>query len=133
MSAKTLKNARMNSVLKLRAEDCTEVFYKVRREHPEYSVAKAMAVAAKEPAPRFYTTFEIARRNVSLIERGRPLPPVRLHVRMMYKELHKRWRKEGGGYDTLKDIIMEPAPRFYIGPEAFRNAVYRTLRERRKK
>lgn len=95
-----------------------------------------MIIAANSPAPRFYCTFENARRMVSLLDRGKELPIENEKKIQMYKELHRRFveaRNKTGvnSFSLLEDIINQPAPSFYLSLEAFRPLVYKAMNEKR--
>lgn len=87
--------------------------------------------AMKMGAPRFYTTFEKARRFVSLLERNRKLPLSNSNKIDMYNEIHRRYQecKKNGciGYSVLENIINQPAPSFYMNATTFRDLVYKKL------
>lgn len=87
--------------------------------------------AMKMGAPRFYTTFEKARRFVSLLERNKRLPLCNSNKVEMYMELHRRYQecKNNGciGYSVLENIINQPAPSFYMNATTFRDLVYKKL------
>lgn len=95
----------------------------------------------EQPAPRFFVEFEDARRNVSLILRGKPAavnlenPHSRVYIDIeerLKKHPHyiseKRYR-----YTPIQDILDEPAPSFYLDEETVRGLIYRKMRERRKR
>lgn len=87
--------------------------------------------AMKMGAPRFYTTFEKARRFVSLLERDKELPLSNVNKIEMYTEIHRRYQEcknEGCiGYSVLETIISQPAPSFYMNSTTFRDLVYKKL------
>ena len=83
-------------------------------------------------APRFYTTFEYARRYVSMINRGLSLPVSDVNKVEMYKEIYKRYKDRcpyGDDYASLRDIIMEPAPSFYLSYWRISGIIYKKLRK----
>ena len=89
-------------------------------------------------APRFFVSFENARRFVSLLVRKKRLPLVNKNKIELYKELFKRYKKlreedfknKVINYTVLESIIEEPAPSFYLDTETFRCLLYKALRER---
>ena len=93
-----------------------------------------------QPAPCFFVKFEDARRNVSLILRGKPTavnlenPHSRVYIDIaerLKKHPHyiseKRYR-----YTPIQEILDGPAPSFYLDEETIRGLIYRKMRERRK-
>lgn len=107
----------------------------VIKSSPEVGITEAIAIAAKGPAPRFYCTYESARRFVSKIERGEPLKENMNENKLrMYRDLHERWREISGrevlprqkynSYTILESIIEEPAPSFYSDYETLRSLFY---------
>lgn len=104
-------------------EDVVKVYYECLREHKRSDVA--IEQLANAPAPRFYVEFELARRMVSLIERGRPLPIKNENKIAMFEELHRRWKKRGvASFEPLQEIINEPAPSFYRTRDTMKCVVY---------
>lgn len=97
------------------------------------SVDKAVKILAGVEAPRFYVTFEEARRIVSLMLRGE-LITERAERMAMYEELARRvrarWSQGEKGFGCLTEILTEPAPRFYIAPETIKGIIYREMRKR---
>ncbi len=94
-----------------------------------------------QEAPRFYITYEMARRNVSCILRGKPFKcdnPLRremyydiARLTRLYQERHKRYRDDLNG--ALMAVLSEyPAPRFYIGERSAYNLLCSLHRKRRR-
>lgn len=101
-----------------KVRDFREIFFKVISTHPDMLYRDAYKVAAESGAPRFYCTYEQARRFVSLINRKRPLPLKQENKRRMYRDIYKKWK--AAGYTTFKalhEIINSPAPAFYLANE----------------
>lgn len=108
-------------------DDVVEAYYEYLREHKRSDVA--FEQLAMMPAPRFYVEFELARRMVSLIEKGRPLPIKNENKIAMFEELHRRWKKRGvASFEPLQEIIGEPAPRFYRDCDTMMGIVYRQMK-----
>ena len=95
----------------------------------------------EQPAPCFFVEYEDARRNVSLILRGKPAavnlenPHSRVYIHIaerLQKHPHyisgKRYR-----YSPIMDILEEPAPSFYLDEETIKGLIYRNLRKKRKR
>ena len=88
-------------------------------------------------APRFYVSYENARRYVSKIDRGKPLGLKNKNTILMYEELYRRYKeykeKTGFvGYQILAKILQEKAPSYYIGLKTFREIIYGYYRLRKK-
>ena len=129
------------SVRKMRKNDVTKVFFetmkKVRKENPHATQNDVIEKAVRSEAPRFYVTFENARRYISLMARKKHIPIVNKNKMEMYKEIYRRYLKRIQDtsnqyrFVILERIIEEPAPSFYLDEETFKGIVYRTLRERK--
>lgn len=92
---------------------------------------------AEGQAPRFYVTYEIARRIISRMERKLPISVNNKRKREMYDEIYKRYsdlKKATGciGYRCLDEIILSPAPSFYVSDMTMQGIIYRSLRKRLK-
>lgn len=135
-----MENLIENSVRKMRKQDVINSFYKslkeIRKEKPYATQNDVIEHAMKGEAPRFYVTFENARRFVSMLMRKKKLPVINENKLAMYKEIYNRYIQRVKDctkrykYLILEKIIEEPAPSFYINEETFRSIVYRTLRKR---
>ena len=110
----------------MRCEAALEAFNKALSECD--SVMAAFKKAATGPAPRFFVTLPIAMRHVAQIERTGTIACSEGKA-ALYTELHRRWKATGSKtYGILEEIIEEPAPSFYIGEEAFKALVYKTMK-----
>lgn len=126
-----------DSVRNIRKQDVVNSFFEslkeVRKTRPFASQDEIIRHAANSKAPRFYVTFENARRFVSLLARKKSLPLSNTNKQAMYKEIYRRYKKrvkecgERYKYIILDEIIREPAPSFYLDIETFRGIVYKTL------
>ena len=126
-------------VRELRRQDVLNCFFdslkELRKTKPFATQNEVIETASMSKAPRFYVTFENARRFISLLMRGKPLPIVNENKVKMYKEIYRRYKtrvKDANArykYLILESIIEEPAPSFYLDEETFRGLVYKTLRE----
>lgn len=138
-----MKNTMNNSVRELRKKDVINSFFGTLKElhntRPHITQGEVIELASKKSAPRFYVTFENARRFVSLLVRGKELPITNKNKVEMYKEIYRRYREQVKNknarykYLILEDIIEEPAPSFYLDEETFRGIIYSTLRNNSKK
>ena len=75
----------------------------------------------ESPAPRYYVSFEEARRHVSKILRNQPMTRSNNHTVKMYKDLAEKVRehnikhnKDIISFDCLLDILDSPANSFYL-------------------
>lgn len=136
-----MENRTNQSIRKMRKNDVTKTFFetmkKVRQRNPLATQNDVIEQAVKSEAPRFYVTFENARRYISLMARKKQIPIVNKNKLEMYKEIYRRYIKriretsEHYRFVILERIIEEPAPSFYLDEETFKGIVYKTLRERR--
>lgn len=112
--------------------DGKDVFMKPRYELVEKTVMSG--------APRFYITYEMARRNVSALLRGRRIVCAnRLKMQMYadiarltidYQRRHKRFAHDFNG--ALMTVLSEvPAPRFYIDVKSAYNLLCTLQRNKR--
>ena len=128
------------SVREMRKQDVINSFYesykKLKKSRPFATQNEVIEYAVKSEAPRFYVTFENARRFISLLARKKKLPIVNKNKLEMYKEIYRRYVKQVKDsnkrykYLILEKIIEEPAPSFYLEEETFRGIIYKTLRNR---
>ncbi len=135
-----MKNTMNNSVREMRKQDVINSFYEsykeVRKTRPFATQNEVIEYAVKSKAPRFYVTFENARRFVSLLSRKKKLPIVNENKIAMYKEIYRRYKQQVKDcskrykYIILEKIIEEPAPSFYLEEETFRGIIYKTIRQR---
>lgn len=110
-------------------DDVVKAYHECLKEYKRADVAFEQLVMM--PAPRFYVEFELARRMVSLIERGRPLPIKSKNKIAMFEELHRRWKKRGvASFEPLQEIIGETAPRFYRDCNTMKGIVYRQIKQK---
>lgn len=131
----------MNVIREKKAKDFTEAVFALMRERSMDKMRDIIAAAAAGPAPRFYVSFENARRFVSLIIRGQKIPLVNKDKMAMYEELAKKYiarrkqlRKDGEryvNYTSLEEIIETPAPSFYTDAETLRCLFYQYMRLKR--
>ena len=137
-----MKNTINNSVREMRKQDVINSFYEsyitLKKTKPFATQNEVIEYAVKSEAPRFYVTFENARRFVSLLLRKKKLPIVNENKIEMYKEIYRRYIKQMKESNKrykfliLEKIIEEPAPSFYLEEETFRGIIYKTLRNRNK-
>ena len=133
-----MKNMSNDSVREIRRQDVVNSFFdslkELRKTRPYASQSEIIEHASKSSAPRFYVTFENARRFISLLMRGKKLPITNKNKIAMYKEIFRRYKEKVKNvearykYIILENIIEEPAPSFYIDEETVRGILYRSLR-----
>ena len=86
-----------NSIIgDLRKKAIVETFFETlknsRKTDPFATLEKIIEKAAGKNAPRFFVSFENARRFVSLMVRKKRLPLVNKNKIEMYKELFRRYK-----------------------------------------
>ena len=133
-----MENKSNDTVREARKQDVVKSFFdsikEVRKIKPYATQEEIIRHAAKSEAPRFYVTFENARRFISLMSRKKKLPLINSNKLAMYKEIYRRYMQRAKDctkrykYIVLEQIIEEPAPSFYIDEDTFRGIVYKTLR-----
>ena len=131
-------NSSSKSVREMRKEAVAKTFFEtvkqLKSKDKNVTQEEIFNNASKCAAPRFFVTFEIARRLISSMVKNRRLPIKNKNKIEMYKELYRRYMKQNkgnvGNYTILESIIEEPAPSFYLDAGSFRGIVYRTLGER---
>lgn len=138
-----MKNTINNSVREMRKQDVINCFYEsykeLKKSKPFATQNEVIEYAVRRKAPRFYVTFENARRFISLLSRKKRLPIVNENKLEMYKEIYRRYIKQVKEsnkrykYLILEKIIEEPAPSFYLEEETFRGIIYKTLRNRNRR
>ncbi len=131
------------TVREIRRHDVINSFFEslkeLRKEKPFITQGEIIEAASKKSAPRFYVTFENARRFISLLMRGKKLPIVNKNKIAMYKEIYRRYKsrvKDANArykFLILEKIIEEPAPSFYLDKETFRGIIYSALRKNSRK
>lgn len=93
-----------------------------------YGNKEIARIVSISPAPRFYISYEEARRFVSMMERGKPIP-LKNKLRLeQIKELHRRWKLTGSTrYVPLVGIIDSPAPSFYLSHHHILSIIYKKI------
>ena len=133
-----MESSMNDNVRNRRKQDVVNCFFEslkeVRKSKPYATQDEVIRHAVNSKAPRFYVTFENARRFISMLSRKKKLPLVNKNKVAMYKEIYHRYIKRVKDsskrykYVILEQIIEEPAPSFYLDEETFRGIVYKTLR-----
>lgn len=121
----------------MKGKDVVNALYKAMSENPDKKVGELFDIARKMEAPRFYISFDTARRFVSMLDRGLGLPLKNENKKRIYQELHSRLKKKRGDkkgcYALLEEIITSPAPEFYMDVETFKEVFYKTIRSKKRK
>ena len=99
----------------------------------DVSVEEVVRQVMRQGASRFYVSYEAARRVISQMCRGIKPKVTNRNKVAMYNELFKRYithREKYGtsGYLILSDIIMQPAPSYYMDVFNMRRIIYRGMR-----
>ena len=92
-----MKSRVNGDVREIRKQDVLNSFFEslkeVRKTRPYATQDEIIKHAAERKAPRFYVTFENARRFVSLLSRKKKLPLINSNKLAMYKEIYRRYAK----------------------------------------
>ena len=130
---------RDNDISEMRRQHITNAFFDAIKSMRKYSVTQDDIIRSvmMKGAPRFYVSYENARRYVSRIERGKPLGLKNKNTILMYEELYRRskaYKDRTGlvGYSILTKILQEEAPSFYIDLKTFREIIYSYYKKKRK-
>ena len=82
-------------VREIRKKDVVNSFFEslkeVRKTKPYATQDEVIKHAVKMKAPRFYVTFENARRFISMLARKKKLPLINSNKLAMYKEIYRRY------------------------------------------
>lgn len=130
---------RDNDISEIRRSHIIGAFFDAMKSMRKYPVTQddiIRSVMAKG-APRFYVSYENARRYVSRIERGKPLGFKNKNTILMYQELYRRYKEYKDrtgivGFSILTKILQEKAPSYYIDLKTFREIIYGYYRSIRK-
>lgn len=101
----------------------------------DVSVEDVVKQIMRQGASRFWVSYEAARRVVSQMCRGIKPKVSNRNKLAMYNELFRRYmvhRERYGttGYLILSEIIMQPAPSYYMDSFNMRRIVYRGMRRK---
>lgn len=125
-------------LIKTRDEDIMTAYYdtlkSMSRSSQGVSVEEVVRQVMKHGASRFYVSYEAARRVISQMCRGIKPKVTNRNKMAMYQELFRRYivykeRYGTSGYLILSDIIMQPAPSFYMDVFNMRRIIYRGMRK----
>ena len=105
-------------------KDLKDIFFKEYKNHKTYDET-ALAVS-KLPAPRYYITFEYARRVISRIHKNLPIDVNITNKKRydMYLELYDKWKKEKtDSFISLERILKTPASSFFLTPKTIKDII----------
>lgn len=126
----TIREQRKNDVLAAFYNAMKAIGYNTSYTYLE----EVVNLAASSKAPRFYTTFEKARRYISILERNMPLPLSNSNKIRMYTEIYRRYLsvKSNGRkrHILIEEIISQEAPSFYLDERTFRDIIYKKLNKK---
>ena len=91
------------------------------------------------PAPSFFASERLAVTYVYAKELGHPMPKMKKQNREKYEEIYRRYliKKELRPYlairDIIRNIIVSPAPRYYIDERRARQIISKIRNDKRRK
>lgn len=107
-------------------KDLRDIFFKEYKNHKTYDET-ALAIS-KLSAPKYYVSFEYARRIISRIHKNLPIDVYITNKKRydMYLELYDKWKKEKtNNFISLHDILETPASSFFLTPITIKNIILR--------
>lgn len=107
----------------------------LRKVMPYISTEEVIQEVMKKEAPRFFITYDNARRIISLMHRGKPIHVSNENKLCMYQEIYRRFLQckqemKVPGYCVLKNIIEQPAPSYYVAIDTMRGIIYKSLKNK---
>lgn len=108
-----------NTELLSKGQAVLNLYWELKKKSPSKTIAQLAEVIYNSPAPKFFCTFENARRVVSQLHRGLKVRVSNPNTLAMYKEIYRRWLEKDiedkvkNRFETLYDIIHGEAPSFY--------------------
>ena len=113
-----------------------DLYFKLRKENPNLNVRDIADKISKSPAPKFYCSYENARRMISLLDMGKKLPISNTNKVAMYKDIYMIWSKKYKGNthsraiyrDTLSKILNSQAPSYYLDVDTVIALIYRSFK-----
>ncbi len=125
---------KFGSIMDVTFERNAELLAAYRREVAGVSMVvrpDVLARVAASPASRFWVSVERAAVVIRTIEAGRRLPPMRPNRLEMFREIHRRFVRlrdtspHMSARDILSEVILSPAPCFYLTPRTVGEIIYR--------
>lgn len=130
----------MDDILReIRDDSIREAYFdtlkSLRKEMPYISTEHIIREVIKKQAPRFFITYDNARRAISLMHRGKPIRVSNANKLRMYKDIYDKFIKykqemKTPGYCILKYIIEQPAPSYYVTADTMRGIIYKSIKNR---
>lgn len=107
----------------------------LRTVMPYISTDEVIKEIMKKPAPRFFISYENARRIVSLMSRGKTIRIANENKRKMYTDLYDAYincksQMNIPGFCILKHIIEQEAPSYYVSLYTMRGIVYKSIKNK---
>ena len=107
----------------------------LRSVMPYISTDEVIKEIMKKPAPRFFISYENARRIVSLMSRGKPIKISNKNKKRMYTDLYNAYmncksQMNIPGFCILKYIIEQEAPSYYVSLFTMRGIVYKSIKSK---
>ena len=126
-----LRDIRDNSI----KEAYFDTMKSLRTVMPYISTDEIIREIIKRPAPRFFISYENARRIVSLMSRGKTVRIANENKRRMYNDLYNAYmncksKMNIPGFCILKYIIEQEAPSYYVSLFTMRGIVYKSIKNR---
>ena len=129
-----------------RDRDFVKAYERVMRRYgdkaPYISRKEIVAQTILESAPKFYITYEMAHRNVSLILRNKPLPCNNPLKKEMYNDIAqltleymRNYKKQNVDFNEALISVLSgfPAPRFYINETSANSLICKLQRSGQQK
>ena len=125
-------------------QELADALYKAYKEGLQQgrftSLRDASRIICKQPAPRYFITPDWARIRLCLLRGGWSMINLSPSVRRMMLQLSKEYDKfvaehPGQQYSVSRIaeiIVMQPAPEYYITPEAVRRILRKVIRNVRR-
>lgn len=126
-----LRDIRDNSI----KEAYFDAMKSLRTSKPYISTDDIIKEIMKKPAPRFFISYENARRIVSLMSRGKETRIANKNKRRMYTDLYNAYLEFKSqmnipGFCILKFIIEQEAPSYYVSLFTMRSIVYKSIKSK---
>lgn len=117
-----------------RNEDLMRVFHAQLAMARFRTTLELFKMVADSPSTRFWVSGERASIVVSAMLSGKPLPRMRANKREMFEEIYRRFLvarqidSKKTVYELVSDIVMQPAPKFYLTPRTVDEIIHRIKR-----
>lgn len=114
-----------------RNADLLKVFRKYISQAKRIFLPEIFSLMAKTPARRFWVSEGRAAIVVAALEAGKPLKNMRPTKKEMFEEIHRRYKALKPLYPEkslaclVAEIVMQPAPRYYLTPGTIKEFIFR--------